>query len=191
MDSNYQTLPPSPGNGYEADLHDFQIARQRGLPHRLQPDPLRPLLGGRGAQRGAGRHGGPGGRHEDRLVRSEWHSVDHVATSESHTPSPRRPCVGLLPPELDRARAGRGSADLRPQHLATYRLQSGSGTILWRLGGTRRASRCLREPKWPGSTTPSAADGTITLFDDGSNPRVHYQSRGIRVQIDTGRHTAG
>ena len=33
-------------------------------------------------------------------------------------------------------------------------------------------------------------DGTITLFDDGSNPRVHYQSRGLRVRLNTASRTA-
>jgi hypothetical protein len=33
-------------------------------------------------------------------------------------------------------------------------------------------------------------DGTITVFDDGSTPRVHYQARGVRLAIDPLRHTA-
>jgi len=33
-------------------------------------------------------------------------------------------------------------------------------------------------------------DGAVTFFDDGSNPRVHYQSRGLRVTIDARRHAA-
>ena len=34
------------------------------------------------------------------------------------------------------------------------------------------------------------ADGTVTLFDNGSNPRVHYQSRALRLELDARAHRA-
>ena len=34
------------------------------------------------------------------------------------------------------------------------------------------------------------ADGSVTLFDNGSDPRVHYQSRALRVRLDFQHHTA-
>ena len=33
-------------------------------------------------------------------------------------------------------------------------------------------------------------DGNVTFFDDGSNPRIHYQSRGVRVALDLAHHRA-
>jgi hypothetical protein len=33
-------------------------------------------------------------------------------------------------------------------------------------------------------------DGTVTMFDNGSSPRIHYQSRGVRVAIDAHKRTA-
>jgi hypothetical protein len=33
-------------------------------------------------------------------------------------------------------------------------------------------------------------DGTVSMFDDGAGPQVHYQSRGVRIALDTGRHRA-
>ena len=52
------------------------------------------------------------------LVRWEWHSLDHVGASESEVEAPTgRDALGLLPPQLDRPRAGRRPADLGAQHL--------------------------------------------------------------------------
>jgi hypothetical protein len=34
------------------------------------------------------------------------------------------------------------------------------------------------------------ADGEITLFDDGSNPPIHKQSRGVRIALDFKTHEA-
>ena len=33
-------------------------------------------------------------------------------------------------------------------------------------------------------------DGTLTFFDDGSNPPIHNQSRGLRIKLDLGSHRA-
>ena len=63
--------------------------------------------------------------------------------------------------------------------------------ILWRLGGTRSSFAM-----GPGSETAWQHDarlypnGTVTMFDDGSQPRVHYQSRGVLVALDTAHHSA-
>ncbi len=67
LNSAYQTIAKVPGgNGLQADLHDFQIAPGGCVLHdRLQSDPLRPLLGRRGARRGDPRHLRPGDRHEN------------------------------------------------------------------------------------------------------------------------------
>jgi hypothetical protein len=74
---------------------------------------------------------------------------------------------------------------------AAYQLEKGSGRILWRLGGIKSSFKM-----GPGSETAwqhdlrMLPDGTITAFDDGSDPRIHYQSRGVRIAIDPTNHTA-
>ncbi len=34
------------------------------------------------------------------------------------------------------------------------------------------------------------ADGEVTFYDDGSNPPIHRQSRGVRIALDFGTHEA-
>ncbi|MHB8491908.1 MAG: arylsulfotransferase family protein, partial [Solirubrobacteraceae bacterium] len=74
---------------------------------------------------------------------------------------------------------------------ASYQLQAGTGNILWRLGGTNSSFRM-----GPGTETAWQHDGRIlpngevTLFDDGSNPPVHRQSRAVRIALDFRTHQA-
>jgi Arylsulfotransferase (ASST) len=193
-DSNYQTVATvRAGNGYEADLHDFQIVpgyiAYITVYNVIRCD-LSPIGGARNGviidtavQEIDIKTG---------LVRWEWHSLDHVGVSESHTPVPSTAtpwdCFHLnsIDPEPDGNLLISGRTT-----WAAYQLQGGSGKILWRLGGTN--SSFMRGPgaetAWQhdGRMLP---DGNVTFFDDGSDPRIHYQSRGVRIAIDTARHTA-
>jgi hypothetical protein len=126
------------------------------------------------------------------LVRWEWHGVDHVATSETHTPVPTNaiPWDYFHLNSIDREPDGSLLISARST-WTTYRLQAGSGRILWRLGGTKSSFAMApgAETAWQHDARLQP-DGTITLFDDGSNPRVHYQSRGLRLRVDPRRRTA-
>jgi hypothetical protein len=194
MDSNYQTVATvRAGNGYEADLHDFQIV-SGNVAYVTVYNLLRCDLSSVGGARN-GAVVDTAVQELDMktgLVRWEWHSLDHVAVSESHAPVPATAtpwdCFHLnsidVEPNGDLLISARST-------WATYRLRSGSGRILWRLGGTNSsfAMASGAEVAWQHDARLQP-DGTITLFDDGSNPRVHYQSRGVRVAIDSVRHTA-
>ncbi|HWX97647.1 MAG TPA: arylsulfotransferase family protein [Solirubrobacteraceae bacterium] len=192
MDSNYQTVATvRAGNGYEADLHDFQIAPAE-VAYVTIYDLIRCDLSSTGGARNGALVDTAVQEVDIKtgLVRSEWHSVDHVATSESHTPVPTNaaPWDYFHLNSIDREPNGDLLISARST-WATYRLEAGSGTVLWRLGGTKSsfAMGPGTEVAWQHDARLQP-DGTITLFDDGSNPRVHYQSRGVRVQIDTRRH---
>jgi arylsulfotransferase ASST len=194
MDSNYQTVATvHAGNGYEADLHDFQIAPQ-GVAYITAYNLMRCDL----TSVGGARNGviiDTAVQEIDMktgLVRWEWHSLDHVGVRESHAPVPSTATpwdwfhLNSIDPEAD----GNVLISARSTWTA-YQLRRGSGEILWRLGGTNSSFAM-----GPGSATAwqhdarMQSDGTITLFDDGSNPRVHYQSRGVRLAIDQVAHTA-
>ena len=64
-------------------------------------------------------------------------------------------------------------------------LQGSSGRVLWQLGGARSSFTLGSgaETAWQHDARMHA-DGTVTLFDNGSNPRVHYQSRALRLELD-------
>jgi hypothetical protein len=194
MDRNYQKVATiRAGNGYEADLHDFQISA-----HDVAYITAYNLMRCDLSRVGGTRNGvivDAAVQELDMqtgLVRSEWHSLDHVAVSESHTPVPTTAIpwdwfhLNSVEHEPD------GSLVISARNAwAAYRLARGSGKIVWRLGGTNSSFKM-----GPGTEVAWAHDArvqrdrTVTLFDDGSNPRVHDQSRGVRVAIDTNRHTA-
>jgi hypothetical protein len=126
------------------------------------------------------------------LVRWEWHSTDHVATTDSHAPVPANatPWDAFHLNSIDREPNGDLLISARST-WTTYLLEHASGRVLWRLGGTRSsfAMGAGAETAWQHDARLQP-DGTITLFDDGSSPRVHFQSRGVRVRVDSSHHAA-
>jgi hypothetical protein len=194
MNPDYQTVAKiRAGNGYRADLHDFQIAPNNVAyvtVYNLMRCDLSPVGGKRN-----GAIVDTAVQEIDMktgLVRWEWHGLDHVAVSESHAPVPTAATpwdwfhLNSIDPEPN------GDLLLSARSTwAAYQLQGGSGDVLWRLGGPRSSFAMGRgtETAWQHDARMNA-NGTITMFDDGSNPRVRYQSRGVRVAIDTSRHTA-
>jgi hypothetical protein len=194
MNSRYQTVARVPGgNGLQADLHDFQIA-PHDVAYITAFNPIRcdlsPVKGARdgtivdtAVQEIDMRTG---------LVRWEWHSLDHVSVSESETEAPTDASpwdwfhLNSIDPEPD------GNIFISARSTwAAYQLQGRTGRILWRLGGTKSSFKM-----GPGTETAWQHDGRIlpnrevTLFDDGSNPPVHRQSRGVRIALDFNAHRA-
>jgi hypothetical protein len=194
MDDNYQTVATvRAGNGYEADLHDFQIA-SGNVAYLTVYNAMRCDLSSVGGVRN-GVIVDTAVQQVDMktgLVRWEWHSLDHVGVAESHAPVPTTaiPWDSFhlnsidVEPDGNLLLSGRST-------WAAYQVQAGSGSILWRLGGTNSSFTMGHgtETAWQHDARLQP-DGTITLFDDGSNPRIHYQSRGIRVALDTTSHRA-
>ncbi|HTR72215.1 MAG TPA: arylsulfotransferase family protein [Solirubrobacteraceae bacterium] len=200
MNSRYQVVARLPGaNGLRADLHDFQLA-PRGVAYITAFNPIRCDLAPAGGVRD-GAIVDTAVQEIDLatgLVRWEWHSLDHVAVSESETPAPTTstPWDWFHVNSIDFEGAGSSpSGDLfisARNTWAAYQLAAGSGLILWRLGGTRSSFRM-----GPGTATAWQHDGRvlasgdeITLFDDGSNPPIHSQSRGLVIALDFAHHTA-
>jgi len=194
MNRNYQTVVSvRAGNGYEADLHDFQIAPDN-VAYLTAYNLMRCDLSSVGGVRNGVVIDTVVQQVDIKtgLVRWEWHSLDHVPVSESHAPVP----TTALPWDAFHL----NSIDVEPggdlllsarSTWAAYQLQGGSGEIVWRLGGTNSsfAMGPGAETAWQHDARLQP-DGTVTMFDDGSNPRVHYQSRGVRIALDTTHHTA-
>ncbi len=194
MNSHYQTVARIPGaNGLKADLHDFQIAAD-SVAYITAYNPVRCNLNSiKGSSAGVlldtaiqeidMRTG---------LVRWEWHSLDHVGPSESEVEVPTRPepwdyfHLNSIDPEPN------GNLLISARSTwAAYQLQAGAGTVMWRLGGNRSSFAMGPGTKmaWQhdGRLLP---DGELTFFDDGSNPPIHTQSRGLRIKLDLGARRA-
>jgi Arylsulfotransferase (ASST) len=194
MNDRYQEIAHvAAGNGLKADLHDFQLVPGE-VAYITAYNPIRCDL------RPAG--GKINGTITDvavqeidvrsGLVRWEWHSLDHVkpAESEVEVSGSAYPWDYVHLDSIDPQPDGRLLLSGRST-WAGYELEAGTGRILWRLGGSRSSFKMGRGTKmaWQhdGRMRP---DGTVTFFDDGSNPPIHSQSRGLVIAPDLHTHTA-
>lgn len=194
MDSHYQTVARIPGgNGLKADLHELQLA-PRDVAYITAYNPIRCDL--RSVQ------GSAGGAIIDTaiqqidvrtgLVRWEWHSLDHVGAGESEVeaPSGASPWDYFHLNSIDLERSGDLLISARST-WAGYLLQGGSGKVLWRLGGNRSSFKMGRGTKMAWQHDGRVlSNGELTFFDDGSNPPIHSQSRGLRIALDLKTHQA-
>jgi hypothetical protein len=195
VNDRYQRLATvTGGNGLPADLHDFQLA-PHGVAYTTAFNPVRCDV----SSVESGTHNGVVLDNavqeidvKTGLVRWEWHSLDHVAVSESETAAPKNsaPWDWFHVNSIDVEPSGNLLTSAR-NTWAVYQLQAGSGAVLWRLGGNKSSFAM-----GPGTKTAWQHDarllpgGEVTLFDDGSNPPVQSQSRGVRIALDPIHHRA-
>ena len=177
------------GGGYLADLHELLITGQDtalitiyGLvPHDLS------LVGG--SANGVVAEGIVQEVDiETGEVLFEWHSLDHVGIEESYFPPPENPAEPFdyfHINSVDIDHDGNLLVSAR-KTSATYKIDRGSGEVLWRLDGKRSDFRMD-----PGATTRyqhdarRLPDGTLTLFDNGEQGE-NERSRAIVVDLDEG-----
>lgn len=195
MDTSYHELARvRAGNGYQGDLHDFRLTSAGTAlvtVYQAEPRDLSAL--------GGPRNGSviDGVAQEIDVatgrVLFEWHSLDHVPLSESLQPlgnsgTPDRPYdyfhINSVAPGPD------GSLLVSSRHThAVYDIDRADGTVRWRLGG--RGSDFTMGPgagfRWQ-HDAQAQPDGTITIFDngsDGSDPDAEQTSRALRLRLDT------
>jgi hypothetical protein len=171
------------GNGLQADLHDF-VLTPRGtalltIYHRV---------------RHAGEWVMDGIVQEvdvaTGLVLYEWHALDHVSPSESY--EPRRKGSPWDWFHINSAQAlpdGDLVISARNTH-AIYRVNRSTGSVEWRLGGTRSDFVMGRGTRfaWQHDARLNA-DGTLTLFDNSADPPLRKRSRALRLRLDGRRAT--
>lgn len=177
------------GNGYKVDLHDFHITPQ-GTALLTVFDPIQCDLAAVG--------GPAGGAVTDSLfqeldlrtglVRREWHSLDHVALSESYSApegsSLTWPYDYFHINSLDELPDGQTLISAR-NTWALYELGAGTGQVGLRVGGRLSDVKAVDGAATAYQHDATAQpDGTITVFDNGAVPRVHPQSRAIILAID-------
>ena len=196
-DSSYRDIAiVRAGNGYQPDLHSFLITPQ-GTAFTTVYDAIRCNLSA---------HGGPAnGAVADTLVqeldlrtglvRFEWHSLDHVALADSYGPirpggTPNSPWDYFHINMVDQQPDGDLLVDSR-NTWAAYEVDTSSGQILWRLGG-KHSSFAMgpgATPAWQHDAVEQP-NGTVTFFDNGADPKVHPQSRGIVLRLNQQKKTA-
>ncbi len=189
-DSAYQTIATMrAGNGYQPDLHEFQITPQGTALITVYNAIDCDLSSVGGPRDGAladsivqeiDLHTG--------LVMYEWHSVDHVPLSSSYssarTTSLTTPFDYFHVNSIDVEQDGHMLIDARDT-WAAYDIDPVTGQVGWQLGG-KRSSFTMG----PGTLVAwqhdarQQPDGTISFFDNGATPRVHPQTRTIVIRLD-------
>ncbi len=194
--SSYQNIADiRAGNGYQPDLHEFQITPQ-GTGLITVYDAIDCNLSSVGGPRD--------GALADTLLQEidlrtglvmyEWHSVDHVPLSNSYSsPAPTsraEPFDYFHINSIDVEQDGDLLVGSR-NTWAAYDVDPHTGEVRWELGGKRSSFKL-----GPGAATAwqhdarQQPDGAITFFDNGAFPQVHRQSRAIEVALNTADMTA-
>ncbi len=191
MNSAYQTIASvSAGNGYQADLHDFQITPQGSALLTAYSLVSADLSSAGGASNGILQDAImqqvdiPTG-----LVMFEWHADGHVALSDSYSTAPRysnEPFDYFHINSISPGPSANGDFIISSRNTwAAYEINHVTGAILWRLGGRRSSFKM-----GPGTGTAYQhdvrwqPDGTLTIFDNGAVPKVHSESRILREHFD-------
>jgi hypothetical protein len=194
--SSYQRIAQvRAGNGLFADLHEFQLT-PRGTALITAYDPIYCDISSAGGSSAGAVIDGVMQEVDVRtgLVRMQWTSIDHVGLAESY----ERAASSSTGSPYDFFHINSINVDSDGSLLvsarntwAIYDLDPRTGKIAWRLGG--RASTFTE-----GAGTRTAwqhdprelPDGTFSIFDNGSSPTVHPQSRGIVLSLNPATATA-
>jgi hypothetical protein len=194
--SSYQTVAiVRAGNGYQPDLHEFQITPQ-GTALITVYDAIDCNLSAVG--------GPKDGAVADTLLQEidlktglvmyEWHSLDHVPLRSSYATaveaSQKEPFDYFHINSIDVEQNHDLLVDSR-NTWAAYDVDPKTGQVRWQLDGKHSSFKL-----GPGTSTAwqhdarQQPDGAITFFDNGATPRVHPQSRAIELALDTKSMTA-
>jgi hypothetical protein len=195
MDSSYhQIVTVTAANGLTGDIHEFLITPQDTALITVYRRLSRDLSSVGGPKEGAIYEGivQEIDIADGRLL-FEWHSADSVAIAESYAEPPPASARGATASLYDYFHIN--SIDLEPNGNllisarnthAVYEISRGDGRILWRLGGKK--SDFTMGPgtnfAWQHDARRQQ-DGTITLFDNGADPKVEEYSRALTIRADT------
>jgi hypothetical protein len=194
--SAYQTIAVvRAGNGYQPDLHEFQITPQDTALITVY-DAIDCNLSALG--------GPSDGAVADTLLQEidlrtglvmyEWHSLDHVPLANSYstpvTTSRADPFDYFHINSLNVEQDGDLLVDSR-NTWAAYDVDASTGQVRWELGGKHSSFKigAGASTAWQHDAV-QLPDGAITFFDNGASPQVQPQSRAIEVALDTQNMTA-
>jgi hypothetical protein len=177
------------GNGHRPDLHEFFLA-PNGTAFVTSYFPVLCNLSAYGGSSYAGLTDGVMQEIDVRtgLVMYEWTSLDHVAVSESYS-SPARSNTGypydffhINSIDVDRD----GSLLVSARNTWTvYDLNPATGQIRWQLGGKHSSFTGAGATRTAWQHDPrELPDGAISIFDNGSSPTVHPQSRVVVISLN-------
>jgi len=180
------------GNGYHADLHEFQLT-PAGTAWIDMFDPIEANL--------SRYHGLSNGTITDSVIQEidvktglvmwEWHALGHIPIGESKSPAPKASYPWDYVHINSISPGPNGDLLLSSRNTWTlYDVDLRSGDVRWRLGGEHSSFRL-----GPGTRTYWQHDaewqpgGLISVFDNGSDPPKEKQSRGLLLDPNLATHT--
>jgi len=176
----------SGGHGYQADLHDFQITDRDTVlitVYTTMPANLSAV-------------GGPSnGQILDGIVQEldpasgqvlfEWHSLDHVAMSESHATYTKGQPYDYFHINSIGVDHDNNLLVSARNTWAIYKIDRTTGAVIWRLGGKKTDFAMGSDTNFAWQhDARRQADGSITLFDDEGAPKEAPESRGMVLDVD-------
>jgi Arylsulfotransferase (ASST) len=185
LDDRYRTVARvRAGNGYQADLHEFQLTPE-GTALMLAYQPVywsREAVMDAVIQEVDVRTG---------LVEFEWHSVGRVDTSDSYfRRTPGGPYDYIHANSVQEAFDGSLVVSGRGTH-AIYDVDRHTGNIVWQLGGKKSTFAMGPGAQFVAQHDARLQpDGTVTIFDNGAPPVTARRARGLELAIDTATRTA-
>jgi hypothetical protein len=191
------------GNGYDADLHEFRLTPEG----TAWIDIFDPIYMNLSSYRGLSDGVITDSVIEEvdvktGLVMWQWHALGHIPISESHNPAPKYDYpwdyvhLNSIDPGPTGAEAAVGADQPGDVLLSSrntwtlYNVNIDSGAVLWRLGGDHSSFTL-----GPGTRTYWQHDaawqpgGLISVFDNGSDPPMEKQSRGLVLDPNLSNHT--
>ncbi|HST14308.1 MAG TPA: arylsulfotransferase family protein [Gaiellaceae bacterium] len=192
LDDRYRVIARVPaGGGRQSDLHEFLITPQNTalLTSYEVRDADLTSVGGPSNGKVIG-----GLVHEVALpsgrVLFEWKSLDHVDIAETHAPWVGHPLDYFHINSIDLAADGSLLVSAR-NTWAVYKVSRRTGDVRWRLGGKRSDFKMGKGTvfAWQHDARHQGHN-RITIFDDGAQPQVEPQSRGLVIQLDQKSGTA-
>jgi len=178
------------GNGYLADLHEFHITPQ-GTAVLTVFDPIDCDLSALGGPSGGAVTGSSFQEIDLKtgLVRREWNSLDHIGLGDSYAAVTSSSAIWPFDyfhlNSVDQLADGNTLISAR-NTSALYELDTLTGQVVATIGGKHSTIKLTA-----GAATAYQHDaialpnGTISVFDNGGVPKVHAQSRGLVLAVNT------
>jgi Arylsulfotransferase (ASST) len=193
MDSSYRVIKfVQAGNGLTGDIHDFQLTPSGTALMTIYDKVPMNLASVGGPKQG---YVLEGSIQEVSLatgkVLFEWHSVKHVAPTESYLPLGKK--GGELKSPYDYFHINSVGLDddgnllVSARHTSTvYKIRKSDGTILWRLGGKKSNFTFGPGAKFAWQhDARRQPDGTITLFDNAAQAEQKgVESQALVLRLD-------
>ena len=159
-------------------------AREHRAPHELRGSRRRPDVCRRPAERQGDRRDGAGDRVAERpraLRVEEPRPRRHLRDTRAVHGSSAR----LLPHQLDRPHPDGGLLVSARNTWAVYKISRRTGEVRWRLGGKKSDFTMGKGTvfAWQHDARHQGHN-RITIFDDGAQPQVEPQSRGLVIELD-------